>query len=354
MTRRVFHLLPNAPGALCGIADYALCLADAWRQAGACESTFLHLNPKLAGREVAAEIVEVSGRSPLQFCAELPNFGDGAALLLHYEAYGFAANGDPRWFGPALAALRQRKPRLAIVVFFHELFAVAPPWRRAFYLTRKQQSTVKQIASLVKRIATSNQGYAAWLQRHGFSVTTVLPVLSNVGAPPQAQPWPKRSNAAVVFGGGAMRSRLYREGKKHWPNLMAELAIENLIDIGPPLKALPAQVTKRMGVLPAAEVSRALGDARFGLIAAREDELAKSGIFAAYAAHGVVPVVLSRGGAAADGLRSGQSYLAIRRGRLQPALTANEAVAAAARRWYDGHDAGVHAAALSRLLFATA
>lgn len=350
--RRVFQLMPNAPGTICGIADYAMRLSEIWRQQSLCESVFLHLNPALEQNTGSSQVIYIRERDAAAFGAVFPKLQAGDALLLHYEAYGYAANGDPRWFGPALAALLSRQPQLHVVVFFHELFAVSPPWRRAFYLTGKQQATVRQIAARAKAIVTSNAAYAAWLSRERFWVDQVLAVPSNVGEPLSPLPWQERSKVAVVFGGAAMRARLYKGHGKYLHALLRQLDVEQLIDIGPPIRLprrLQVHVTE-CGVLATDQVSKRLQQARFGLIAAKENELAKSGIFAAYSAHALTPIVFSKGGQAADGLQAGREYWPVKRGRLLMQASSSEQLASAVRRWYAAHAAAVHAAALLRLL----
>lgn len=78
--------------------------------------------------------------------------------------------------------------------------------------------------------------------------------------------------------------------------------------------------------------------------------LAKSGIFAAYAAHGLVPVTTP--GAAAgnlDGLRAGEHFVPAD----SPALADADPCARIARQvqsWYAGHSIQAHAAAFAERL----
>jgi hypothetical protein len=56
-------------------------------------------------------------------------------------------------------------------------------------------------------------------------------------------------------------------------------------------------------------VSELLQRTRFGFVAYPPDYIGKSGVFAAYAAHGVVPIVLSEKLGAFDGLQPGRHFL---------------------------------------------
>jgi hypothetical protein len=63
------------------------------------------------------------------------------------------------------------------------------------------------------------------------------------------------------------------------------------------------------GVLPQGAVSELLQCTRFGFVAYPLDFIGKSGVFAAYAAHGVVPIVLSDRQGAFDGLQAARHFL---------------------------------------------
>src|SRR5205814_809339 len=63
------------------------------------------------------------------------------------------------------------------------------------------------------------------------------------------------------------------------------------------------------GVLPRNAVSELLQRARFGFVAYPLDFIGKSGVFAAYAAHGVVPIVLSEKQGTFDGLQPARHFL---------------------------------------------
>src|SRR5262249_37540788 len=96
---------------------------------------------------------------------------------------------------------------------------------------------------------------------------------------------------------------------------VSTLRIKQIVDIGPRRSPMPSHLAGvpvvAKGPLPQAAVSELLLQARFGFVAYPVDVIGKSGVFAAYAAHGVVPVVLSdeKRMASLDGLRSSQHFL---------------------------------------------
>jgi hypothetical protein len=118
------------------------------------------------------------------------------------------------------------------------------------------------------------------------------------------------------------------------------LGIDTIVDVGERLTELPKLSVRlvQMGTLPSAEVSRELATAYAGYFAYPAPYLGKSTIFAAYAAHALVPVTCDRNTAAnLDGLRAGEHYLALDAARHhdENSLTA---IAESARHWYVDHD----------------
>jgi hypothetical protein len=80
------------------------------------------------------------------------------------------------------------------------------------------------------------------------------------------------------------------------------LGVEKVVEIGPRTQSVPAHIgsapVEVRGVLPVSEISEILSTSRYGFIAFHLWTpplgiilLEKSGVFAAYAAHGVIPVM---------------------------------------------------------------
>jgi hypothetical protein len=95
--------------------------------------------------------------------------------------------------------------------------------------------------------------------------------------------------------------------------IIAALGIETIFDVGPRLSPVPrtlagASVISK-GVLPQDAVSELLQLAKFGFVVYPLDFIGKSGVFAAYAAHGVVPIVFSEKQGAFDRLQPARHFL---------------------------------------------
>jgi hypothetical protein len=126
---------------------------------------------------------------------------------------------------------------------------------------------------------------------------TAMPVFSNVGEPGCGSAPCERAAAAVVFGLAGVEDRIFGTYRFEIERIISALGIEKILDVGPRFSSMPrtfagAPVISK-GVLPQGAVSELLQRARFGFVAYPLDFIGKSGIFAAYAAHGVIPIVLS-------------------------------------------------------------
>jgi hypothetical protein len=154
----------------------------------------------------------------------------------------------------------------------------------------------------------------------------------------------------VLFGGRGARARAYGEqrGELRGDLLAAcrSLGIEEIADVGPPLERTEETVdgipVRRHGVLPAAEVSRLLLGSLAGFVAYPAYFLPKSTIFAAYCAHGLLPVQAWR-----------RRSLA---GETAPRWTGSgdpQETASAAHAWYGGHTLARQAARFRDLLTGT-
>src|SRR5262249_9713854 len=144
-----------------------------------------------------------------------------------------------------------------------------------------------------------------WRDGNGIKITP-MPVFSNVGEPGCGPDPCARTAAAVVFGLSGVENHVFGIYRSEIERIISALGMKKVFDVGPRWSAMPrtlagAPVISK-GVLPQGAVSELLQRARFGFIAYPRDVIGKSGVFAAYAAHGVVPIVLSDKQGIFDGL----------------------------------------------------
>lgn len=302
---RVLQIVPRLPPPEEGVGSYALCLERALAGHGISTSFLTAEEGGLARRLERAE---------------------ADAVLLHYANYGYQRRGCPFWLP---GALRRRGTRRLVTVF-HEIYATGPPWRSSFWTQPFQRRIAAAVARTSDALITSLDLY---VRRIGPAAapekTSVTPVFSTVGEPREVPPASSRARRMVVFGGRGARGRAYGEMRRDLAAACRALAIEEIADVGPPLErtedAVAGVPVRRRGLLPAEEVGALLCDSLAGFVAYPAFFLPKSTIFAAYCAHGVLPVQAWRrrspAGGAAPVWRGGDP----------------QETAAAARAWYGGH-----------------
>lgn len=285
----------------------------------------------------------------------------GDLMLLHFSGYGFQKRGVPLWLNNEIRSLRKRFRVFGVI--FHELYASGPPWGSAFWLSGTQRRIAHELLLQADFWFTNREGAAEWLSKNAPSVpNATMPVFSNVGEPASLDVdgrHPIRERTMVVFGSNAMRVQVYdwNDGEIFKVAQREGLRIH---DIGPTIQdAAMSQRMAREGVvvqgrLPAEQVSSALLKAEYGALVYPPDYAAKSGIFAAYAAHGVCPVMLWKNGTPRDGFQPGANYLdgfdALAGGKSK--LNARS-IGRAARQWYEPHSIDAQVATLKKLSIET-
>lgn len=302
---RLIHIIPELPPTVGGIADYTAILSRRLVEVsgGAVEPVFIRAG-KGTGKspEVDFSCVDLGGSySAETLHATIERLGNEASgqavVLLQYSGYGYAPRGAPLWL---LRALQRDcgEEGVPLITMFHELYATGPPWTSAFWLSPAQRYVAAQLARLSQAVVTNRAQSATWLRRCAPSEIPVCvqPVFSNVGEPEYVPPWEAREPHAVVFGGRAMKQRLYSALQLSHLNEMRDLGIRQIVDVGSPSAAPDAiyglPIVER-GIQPAGSISRVLMNARAGLLHYPVDFLTKSGICSAYLAHGAVPLILS-------------------------------------------------------------
>jgi hypothetical protein len=263
--------------------------------------------------------------------------GDEPQVLLHFVNYAYdPRRGCPWWMLDALRRWRTDKPGRRLVIMFHELFAMGWPWRKAFWYSPEQRAISAALARLADHCWTSNQAYGRWLDRQHGGSTPLAPVLSNLGEPANMGGWNEREPAIVVFGRAVNRARAYTALASDLLTLARQHGLTQIHDVGAPLPqvpTLPGLTFTGHGLLPAAEISRLLLGCRVGVIHNDGSPLAKSGVVAAYAAHGVV-IACEPGQPARDGLVPGYNLLVLD-GDLTLPL---DRLAHRGHAWYHAHD----------------
>lgn len=313
---RVLNIIPPVQG---GVWDFAHLLASA-------------LGP---GSSVLAS-AGLDGLPPADYSR--------ACMLLHYSGYGFEPRGVPLHL---LAQLRRQRSRFARVgVFFHEMYAFGPPWSSAFWLSPVQRYIVQQLSQLCDFWIANCDLYGVQLRRFTGKSGRVLQISSTIGESLEF-PEPRRRQL-VVFGSAAVRRATYSAALEELSAWIRAERIE-LHDVGPELPAgvererLRAIGPVEHGRLDPDALCSLLRESAYGLLSYRSDVIGKSSVFAAYCAHGVCPVLVTRQAVTMDGVQSSLNFFS----GIGAARAAGEEgrarVARAAWDWYQQHRLSCHA-----------
>lgn len=269
----------------------------------------------------------------------------GDCLLLHFSGYGFQKRGVPLWLVEHMRSLRTRFQAFGVV--FHELFASSPPWGSAFWLGAWQKRIARELLDLSDFWLTNREESGRWLlARRDATPHRVLPVFSNVGEPASIDT--DRAPHLVVFGGPGVRANVYQWAGGEVFDCARRRGLV-IHDIGPPLQE--ASLAQRLvrekavvhGKLAAQEVSQALSGASYGALSYPTDYASKSGVLAAYSAHGVCPILLWNDYRPHDGLVANVNYVA---GFAALEDIDARTVGRQAHSWYEPHCVQAHVAAL--------
>ena len=328
----VVQIVPRLPPPAEGVGSFALALAEALQRHG------------IASRHAAAA-------DPGTLAAALAAAGADRPVLLHYAGYGYQPRGCPTWLVTGLRDWKRRGGRLVTV--FHEVYASGPPWRSSFWLSPLQRRLAAELARLSDGMVTSLEIYRRLLSRLvPEKEAEVLPVFSTVGEPASVPPLAERRRRLVVFGGPGARARAYGPLASQLAAACRDLCIEEICDVGPaagsPAPPGPVPV-RRLGEMAAGELSGLLLGSLAGFSTYPAPFLGKSTVFAAYCAHGLLPVCAAtppRGNQ--DDLRTPPFWPA----GMGPAAPGElQATADRARAWYAGHGIERHAARVRDLLW---
>lgn len=272
------------------------------------------------------------------------HIAESDCLYLQYSGYGYSKRGAPLWM---LSYLNSRRSSIRnFGIFFHELYAFGSPFGSAFWLSPVQRHIAASLARMADFWFTNREQSQRWLQQQAPNIPhATLPTISNVGELLVFNSI--REPIAVVFGGSSLRHKTWRMAE----NFIFDWATENgltLHDIGPSMqdpeleKTLNRHKVFRHGLLDAVKVGQILANSTFGIVSYPVEYVAKSGVFAAYCAHGVTPILISEKCDNFDGLVAGQHYFNVPSFKSAEFFFEDKLIGKSAWLWYFGHSNSVH------------
>jgi hypothetical protein len=259
---------------------------------------------------------------------------------LHYVGYGYSARGIPGNLVSALEKWKQNK-RNQLLITFHELFAESiAPWETSFYFQKYQKLLFRRLSKIADYAITSGHVF----EPHFISPVFKFPVFSNIPVPPFLFPFEMRNDYAVIWGNLEAKRSVYSFLGKYYDLIRLHWKWTKIIDIGvldPLPLSLPVPII-HVGFLKADEISNLLSSCKYAILTTYSpDYFSKSGIFAAYASHGLA--VLSAPSkenyfASMDGLSESIHFQKINKENYQhPSFLASNLYA-----WYGEHDLAKH------------
>jgi hypothetical protein len=358
---KLIAIVPRIPPVVDGVGDYALSLARLLRENAELTTQFVVTDSDWTGTDQAEgfEVRRLSSHSTEELLNLLERDSSAnARVLLHYEGYGYATRGCPVWLVNALGRWCNESSERSLVTIFHELYASGPPWTSSFWLSSFQKNIVARLARLTDHSVTSLAFYAEKIRQFGLhdrGCVRVLPIVSNVGEPAHTPSFADRARRLVIFGTRGRRIQVYNRSVANLNRICRALGIEEVLDVGLPIEQdiskgvnVPVVVC---GEVSGDEVSKLLLTSVAGVLDYPATLLAKSGIFAAYCSHRVIPVVATYGDASpADGLEANLHYWLSDVRSEQLSLAQGQAVADRALDWYQRHNLSTHAKLLAACL----
>ncbi|MEQ8994947.1 MAG: glycosyltransferase family 1 protein [Coleofasciculus sp. B1-GNL1-01] len=347
----IIQIIPYLPPAISGVGDYALNLAYQLHKDFDITTHFVVGDPNWQGSThlEGFSISQVTKHSDAILLSLLPS--NQATVLLHYVGYGYARRGCPFWLVEGLQQWCASGINKCLVTMFHEVYASGLPWTSAFWLSPLQRKLAACLTQISTHCFTSKQSYAEILntfsRSKNISVTT-LPIFSTIGEPTQILPLAERSKRLVIFGSRGKRLRVYKECQEQLSKACQLLEVEEIWDIGQPTGLALSPVNNltivEKGQQPAKQISCILLNSAAGLLDNNPNFLAKSTIFAAYCAHGVLPIICRGSALPTDGIELGKHYWVVdHRERELPNKIDLQQITNNAYSWYQTHNLSLQA-----------
>jgi hypothetical protein len=351
MSDKILQIIPSPPNCADGVADYALLLATQMLTDAQLKTQFLVFRIDLEMEPTIINgfpLMRLPDHQPQSLYSSVPK--DIDVIILHFSAYpyfntslrGTLGKGTPFWLVDALKSLVQDR-KIKLIVMFHELPKLH--WKQFFFfnfLNPIHSSVSRRLAQIADTIITNSTYQQAMLSKWSGKNVTKVQIFSNMGEPDAVPALTDRQRRLVIFGGSA-RTRIYQE---HFPALMEScklLGVTEIYDIGPPVPVPEYSDTEikliQKGFLSQPEISELLLTSLAGCLDYFRcpGGLGKSGVFSAYCAHGLVPILTEYDASEADEIYMNQNYLVLgsQLGNLNSAQL--QAVANKAHAWYKGH-----------------
>lgn len=345
-TTKILQIVPRLSPDVDGVGDYAMHLACQLRDRYQIHSDFLVFRPSKRTESTVNDFAvhRLTTHTVEGMLAQIPT--DVSTIVLQYSNYPYLLSklDAPAWLVVALRLLKQRG--LRVVVMFHELPTLY--YRRIRLPNVIQRRVSRGLAQAADVVVTNNAAFQHTLASWASHPVHCMPNFSTIGELKQVLPLCERDRSLIIFG-STDRGRIYRSNLEGVRRICQQLKIHTLYDIGRPIEwdstRLETEVQViRTGLLPAAAVSKLMFKAFAGMVDYRRfpKNLAKSTVYAAYCAHGMLPLCNLCPLPPQDGILAAEHYLdtgnlaALSANNLEP-LTTLQRIANTAHDRYAHH-----------------
>ena len=343
---QIVHHLPPEPS---GTGDYSLRLADKLLKDYGIFTQFIHYGEQSQFEPVinGFSVTRLPERTPKAFLSLFPENIEG--IILHYNFTG-------SWLLEALQSARRLR-RFKLVVMFQELIRKYPNSYPNFSLKRKiafhlrqflpardlDSLTARGFARTADAVLTDTARFQAILSKWLKRPVTCIPDFSTIGEPEQVPPLVERDRRMIVFGTLYSRPRIYKEFFKELLRSCQILGIEEIYDLGPSfdlnLPEFSGVHVVEMGEQPPEVISQLMLTSLAGFFdySLWPGDLGKSTVFAAFCAHGLIPVSSQYNPSEATGLEINKHYVVPDKQLKNMNLRQLQSIADNARQWYGTH-----------------
>lgn len=341
----IIQIVPKLPPSISGVGDYGYLLAHQLRADYDITTHFVLCDPSskrdhnLDGFNIdAMKVLHTEQLQELICATGMPN-----TILLQFSGYGYHTRGCPLWLLRGLQAWKRQNSRRRLLIMFHELFAFGAPWRSSFWLHSLQKWLTSSLAKLADQCFTNLDHYNVWLSRKVGGVAKdviTLPVFSNVGEASSVGLLSSRSPSLVIFGGAMWVKSLLETNAFATLTCCRTLGLQEIITVGSPRGTAPSLAIPIVehGFVDNDTISKIIRSSRVGMMNYFPGHLAKSGVFAAYSALGVVPLLPLLNESDRDGCRAGRNYLIPEQVTKDMSYKTLQQIAENAWRWYQTHN----------------
>ena len=240
---------------------------------------------------------------------------------------------------------------------FHELYVTdGVPWKSDFWLSPIQKHLAVRLARLSDHCLTSCPIYVDKLetfQQPNQRSVKLLSIPSNVGEPVDRPLLKNRDRTLLIFGQTVSKRRAYESVDKL--RLACQmLGIEEVLDIGPPTGLDVASLMggikiRELGEKSVVQIQELLLRSKAGFLSYPPTHLPKSGVFAAYCSHGLLPVNDQSQELPGNNLIAGEHYWCPD-SSIEMAEDRSQDIAQAASHWYHKHDWSIQASTFAKLM----